>query len=294
MPYQPRATIQTFDEGTRLRVLRTTVDDPAWVVKEVVALVAAYSQNAFVVGRLGPSRWKDRDETGMNPNWPAVVADLKAGRKPPARRFVGKPVLIDTGRLASSITGRVVSPTRGEVGTNLPYAGPLHFGTPSRTERITKEIQRRLWQFIKGARRAAANAVAAPARREAKERMSGDSGLQALKASLRISVDAHRGLRLSKGERERQRDLRKQIKDREAFHRSVYGPSDASAKETKRIDRTTLVDTGAQKLRWLLNRKFTGTSKEIRHPVRPMVGIPPDLFRKIERLVGVRVRRGAA
>lgn len=86
------------------------------------ALAAARAQRAFRLQR-GRKPWAPR----MTPNVPGIVRDLNLGREPSPRRWRGRPALVDTGRLRSSITWRVGA-REVVVGTNLPYAATQNEG----------------------------------------------------------------------------------------------------------------------------------------------------------------------
>ena len=90
------------------------------------------SQNAFKKQRFGKSRWRARSV----PNVAGIISDLNRGANPPARRFQGRPALVDTGRLRNSIAMKVG--TDGvEVGTKVKYAADHEQGKTI-TIRLTK------------------------------------------------------------------------------------------------------------------------------------------------------------
>lgn len=138
-----------LNEGSRLRMLRGLFDDPRALLTAMGALTVKQSQRAFREQRMGNVRWKTRGDTRMNPNWPAILADMAAGRASvPERRFRDSPVLVDTGMLKRSVTWRLVGRDTVEIGSNLPYAGVLHAGGESKTVPITKAVQDRLSDWI--------------------------------------------------------------------------------------------------------------------------------------------------
>jgi phage gpG-like protein len=143
---------ESFTEGTRLRAVRMSLDDARFALEGIGALVVSQSQRAFQMQRLGNATWKSRGDTGMNPNWPAILADLSAGRTPPDRRFRDRPALMDRGTLRNSIAKRIVDSTSVEVGSRLPYAAVLHAGGESQSVPITQELQGKLWKWIKARR----------------------------------------------------------------------------------------------------------------------------------------------
>lgn len=72
----------------------------------------------------GKFPWPER----ANPNIPAIIADLQRKTTLPARRFTGRPAVMDLGRLQASINWHLISKETVEVGTNLPYASLQQFG----------------------------------------------------------------------------------------------------------------------------------------------------------------------
>lgn len=221
-------------EGSGLRLLREVVERPRAVLVGIGALLVRTSQRAFREQRMGKAVWKSRGETGMNPNWPAILADFAAGKSaPPERRFQDRPALVDRGDLKRSVTFRVVSDDTVEAGSNLPYAAVLHSGGESKTPTITKAIQDRLSDWIDKA--------------------------------------------LGRGQRAAKRQW-------------GVGTTDAQmARDAKAVKRGQV----ANKLQWLLNPQLQGQALTVRHPPRPIVGLPDELVREVESLFGVTIRKGA-
>jgi len=152
--------MQALDEGTVLRALRTTLEDPVAVLDGIGAMMQAESHKAFREQRFGNVKWKTRGETGMKPNWPGILADFKRGASSPKpHRFRDAPVLQDTGTLKKSIAYRVIGRDSVEIGSALPYAGPLHAGEDTESPTITESIQRKLWNWIKRTTGAATRAA---------------------------------------------------------------------------------------------------------------------------------------
>lgn len=294
-----RPDARVFDEGTRLRLLRTTIENPEPVLKGCGALMVARSQRAFLEERMPPKgKWPDRP----NPNWPAVIHDFHAGRaKPPAHRFGGHPLLRDTNLLKNSIAfgapssaSRIVDRYTVQVGSNLPYAGPLLRGIPTLTDVVTKDFQAWLWKFIKGAKRAAANAPGAHFRRYRREHEKGDAAVERLRADLERSRAAYQGQKVPKGERERRQRVQAQLRQRKsdiAWDAARYAV--ATPGENDRAQKTAKIAAGAEALRWLLNEKFQNRRLLVRHPERRFLGFPEDLAQQVERLTGIRIRRSA-
>lgn len=90
------------------------------------------SQNAFKKQRFGKQRWMAR----KTPNVAGIISDLNRGATPPARRFQGRPALVDTGRLRNSIAMKVMA-DEVEVGTKVKYAADHEQGK-TKTIRLTK------------------------------------------------------------------------------------------------------------------------------------------------------------
>lgn len=232
MAIQPQPT-EAFQEGGRLRILRGIFEDPRSILTAIGALVVKQSQRAFREQKMGKTAWKSRGETGMNPNWPAIIADFASGRaSPPERRFQDSPVLMDTGMLKKSVTFRLAGRDVVEVGSNLPYAGVLHAGGESKTAALTKSVQDRIQDWM--------------------DRAVG----RAKKA---------RGRKWGVG---------------------------TTPKQMARDSKAVQGGDRAQKLRWLLSPRLTGQQLTVRHPARPIVGVPENLAAEIEREVGVKVRAG--
>ncbi len=115
----------TFDLGSKLKGIEKLLANPKPILKQIGAVMLSESQDAFRNQGFEGSKWPAR----QSPNVFGIIADFHMGRrKPPARRFQDRPALMDTGRLRGSISFRVVDARSVEVGTNLPYAAPQHFG----------------------------------------------------------------------------------------------------------------------------------------------------------------------
>jgi hypothetical protein len=79
--------------------------------------MVAESQQSFRDQRFGSDAWEPRAPVNVF----AIIADFHAGKKsPPQRRFESRPALRDTGRLAQSISWKLVGTDVVEVGSNLP------------------------------------------------------------------------------------------------------------------------------------------------------------------------------
>jgi phage gpG-like protein len=134
----------TFDEGDKARRMKRALENPSVALKQIGILMVAESQSAFSAQRLDKKVWRERAPVNVF----GILADMEAGRPPPARRFEQRPALRDTGRLSSSIAFQVRSPVV-EVGTDLPYASVHQFGGETTSSAITPQIRRRLWEWLK-------------------------------------------------------------------------------------------------------------------------------------------------
>lgn len=173
---------RNWDEGARYRALKTaaglvpfggpagTSGGLAGTMKQVGALMKARAQKAFVDQRRGAAEWPAR---GV-PNVMGIIADLHAGRVPPARRFEARPAGVDTGQLRASIAFRQVARDAIEVGSVLPYAGIVNWGGTSKSPVIDDTILSGLYRFLygsksKGIRRGAKGAGLDVSRKSAKK-----------------------------------------------------------------------------------------------------------------------------
>lgn len=139
-----------YRPGAKLQRIQSNLLDPAVALKQIGALLTAESIGAFKAQKFGEKKW---DERG-SPNVFGILADFAAGKKePPKRRFEKRPVMRDTGRLASSISWRVVGDVV-EVGTTVEYAAKLHFGGEVESVKITATIQNALAVWLKKSRKA--------------------------------------------------------------------------------------------------------------------------------------------
>ncbi len=133
----------TFDEGEKARRMRKALENPEKALKQIGALMVAESQASFSRQQHGGKKWRERAPVNVF----GILADLSAGKTPPARRFEQRPALRDTGRLASSIAFQVRSPIV-EVGSKLPYASIHQFGGQTTSAPITGEVRRKLWTWL--------------------------------------------------------------------------------------------------------------------------------------------------
>jgi len=138
-------TRATFKKGARVEGWERNLDNPQRALKQVGILLVAAAQEAFADQAHGPTKWKPR----AVPNVYGILADIDAGKTPPGRRFEDRPALVDTGRLRSSISFRLVSAKVVEVGSNLPYADRLNRGGDIESVKITEQVQSDLAEWLK-------------------------------------------------------------------------------------------------------------------------------------------------
>jgi phage gpG-like protein len=136
----------TFEPGGKVSRIAMNLDRPERTLKQIGAIMVAESQAAFKAQSFGGVAWPPR--AGVNIF--GIIDDFASGRaKPPARRFEKRPALRDTGRLAASISFRLVGTHVVEVGTVLPYAGLHNFGGPTESKKITQTVRENLWRWLK-------------------------------------------------------------------------------------------------------------------------------------------------
>ena len=136
----------TFKPGAKLRRIGRNVDRPVGALRKVGALLVASSQEAFRSQEFNRRPWPARARVNVF----GILADLAAGRKPPARRLETRPALRDTGRLSASISFAVVGDSAVDVGTNLDYAAVHQKGGAVQSATITSGVQEGLRQYLKG------------------------------------------------------------------------------------------------------------------------------------------------
>lgn len=135
----------TFRKGAKLRNVDKGLQHPQKALRVIGMLMVAESQTAFKQQKLGKKKWSAR----ATPNVYGIISDFAQGRaKPPGRRFESRPVLQDTGRLASSISYRVTS-NAVEVGTTLDYSSVLQFGGKIESKTITSSMQKAMQKWLK-------------------------------------------------------------------------------------------------------------------------------------------------
>lgn len=132
----------TFEPGRVLSALREATVDPRPALTAIGAMLESRAKVAFQEQRRGKDKWPARHV----PNVAGIVADVREGRVPPARRFEGRPAGIDTGRLMADISSRVTAKDTVEIGSRLPYAGLIQYGGTSKQPwpKSAKETLRKL------------------------------------------------------------------------------------------------------------------------------------------------------
>jgi phage gpG-like protein len=140
-------TRATFDRGAKVRRWERNLAKPTAALKRIGVLMVAESQRSFKTQRLGRNVWPSRAPINVF----GIIADFAAGKRaPPQRRFQRRPALRDTGRLAASISFRLVGTDSVEVGSNLPYAAVHQSGGETQSEPITQKVRDLLWRWLKG------------------------------------------------------------------------------------------------------------------------------------------------
>lgn len=162
-----------FDEGSRLRALKTAVGVRPFsgppsgpglvsVLRRVGAIMLAKAQAAFVNQRRGNVEWPGRHV----PNIFGIIADLAEGRKPPARRFEARKAGFDRGDLYRSLAFAVVSEDTVVIGSNRPNATKFADGGPIESRVIDSTVRKGLYEFLYKDR---ARSALTPLRKAAKE-----------------------------------------------------------------------------------------------------------------------------
>lgn len=136
----------TFKKGAKLRRWEKNFDDPRRALKQIGALAVSESQLAFRDQKFDGEAWPPRSDVNVF----GIIADFAQGRRsPPARRFQRRPALRDTGRLAASVSFRIVGSKVVEIGSNLSYAAKHQAGGETESETITKKVRRLLWLWLR-------------------------------------------------------------------------------------------------------------------------------------------------
>ena len=129
--------------------LRTALENPEPLLKQLGALGARSAQRAFREQALGTIQWPARYPNQKAPklNIAGALQDFKAGRSAPKpNRFRDRPALVDEGMrggIQGSITFQVTGNNEVAWGTNKEYAAIQQSGGQSR-QTVTKDAKRRI------------------------------------------------------------------------------------------------------------------------------------------------------
>ncbi len=238
-----------FEEGKHLARIRGLLTNTRSVLEAIGAMITRQSGDAFRKQRMGREHWAPR----MTPNVPGIIHDFTLGRSaPPERRFVDRPVLHDTGALAKSVTWRVVGTSIVEVGSNLPYANVLHAGGTSHSDIITREVQGRLYKWMKRQKNAARRASVAPQNRLKRERnaaVRNDPQINAWKdqvASINRQLKMHREAKKRMGKQNASALQKSVIRPLMARKKNLNG---RIKKRRERIQKSITTQASAEKKR---------------------------------------------
>ena len=135
-----------FRPGAKVERIQKRLESPTAALKVAGLLMVEASQKAFRQQGLGKQKWEARAPINVY----GLIADFARGAGAPAqRRFQRRPALIDTGRLSSSISSRLISEDTVEVGTVVQYAAVHQKGGQVESETITESMQRAIWDWMK-------------------------------------------------------------------------------------------------------------------------------------------------
>ncbi len=120
---------------------------PEAILEALGAIGLAGWDEAFREQGRPKGSWPER----MVPNIPGIIRDFQDTDRPSRvlRRFDARPAVVDTSRLKRTRSMRIVSRTRVEWGTIVPYADKQHRGLESESPTITPTVQRNLWSWLK-------------------------------------------------------------------------------------------------------------------------------------------------
>jgi phage gpG-like protein len=136
----------TFRKGEKLERIERKLLSPTTALRQIGVMMVAESQRAFKDQKFGDRQWDERAPINVF----GIISDFAQGKsEPPQRRFEKRPAMRDTGRLAASIAWALSGTDAVEVGTTLAYAGPLHRGGKVESEKITEDLQRAMWKWLR-------------------------------------------------------------------------------------------------------------------------------------------------
>lgn len=135
----------TVKPGNKLKRIQKRLENPKEALAQIGALMVAESQAAFKEQRFNGKEWPARGPVNVY----GILADLAAGKKPPKRRLETRPALRDTGRLAASISFRVVGSNVVEVGTTVEYAAVHQKGGKVKSVPLTDDLIGKVNKWLK-------------------------------------------------------------------------------------------------------------------------------------------------
>ena len=152
-------TLSGEDPERDLRALLRVMRDggsPVWLktTRQIVKLLRAASQRAFVDQRFGTSVWPPRYPNQQIPpfaNVAGIVADFNRGMNAPSRRFEKRPALRDTGEMLNRLRGSA-SASFGDFEvtykSDVPYADTHQTGGKS-TQPVSPQAKTMLKKLLK-------------------------------------------------------------------------------------------------------------------------------------------------
>lgn len=140
-----------YRPGNKMVRVSASLRDPTVALKQIGAVLTAESQDSFRQQKHGSKKWNERAPVNVF----GILADFAAGKEPPKRRFDRRPALMDTGRLASSISWHVIGDVV-EVGTTVEYAAKHHYGGEVESVKITETMQQAIAKWLKKTKKARA------------------------------------------------------------------------------------------------------------------------------------------
>jgi phage gpG-like protein len=268
-----------------ISVVQGAIRDPNFILKAVGAVLLETSQKAFREQRLGSIRWKRRYPSQRPPliNIAGSLQDFGKRASPKARRFVGRPVLADTGLLRLSL-----SPKKGgninikgrnvvEVGSTVPYASTMQNGGLS-VQPVTSAQKKKMAKWmskLRGARRKIATFDTSskswgPKKKGAKSKA---------KKSSKVS---------GKSKKKGTKSKAKSGTGGGGKYKNPTNTFKLGGAGFKKFTKVSVDIARAQKMAFLFNR----TTLRTRVVARPFLGITPEAERKIREVVEKGMSRG--
>lgn len=138
-----------FKPGGKVGRIQNNLDSPRVTLRRIGKILEAHSRQAFITQQFGDETWPARAPVNVY----GLLADFSGGAsKPKDRRFDRRPALQDTRNLMRSITSALVSDHVVEVGTVVPYASVMQKGGKVQSVRITGDMQKRIWRWLKSSK----------------------------------------------------------------------------------------------------------------------------------------------